>query len=88
MQRTDWMMRCLHKFVCVCVVQGGGFFGGCVKVGSASVRPEKINKGGAGAGRGDLATRRQHLSGCEVKKQRETKSEHRSLGTGVTKKEH
>lgn len=48
-------------------------------VGSASVRPKKINKGGA-AGRGDLATQQQHLSVSEVKKQHETKSEHRSLG--------
>ncbi len=79
----------------VCMVQGGffGFFGVCVcvcvcvKVGSASVRPKKINKGG-GTGRGDLATQQRHLSGSEVKKQHETKSEHRSLGTGVTKKEH
>lgn len=32
------------------------------------------------AGRGDLAERRQHLSGSEVKRQHETKSRHRSLG--------
>ncbi len=64
-------MKHVHKYVCKCAVQRGGF--GCVKVGSASLRPGKIKKKKVGGvGRGDLATQ-QHLSGSEVKKQHETK---------------
>lgn len=54
--------------MCKCGTRWEGF--GCARVGSASVGPKKINKGGAGWG--DLATQQQHLSGSEVKKQHET----------------